>query len=118
MRNEGYSEVCAGWWPILDKYIQQLRAIDPNCEIYIKEKYGTLRIHAVSENHTWKEFREIERAAENASMTVCEVCGAPGKAKMENGWIQTLCNRCATLTPAEREIVANQIGENYIKKIF
>ena len=41
--------VLPGWWPILDKYMPQFRALDPNCEFFIKEKFGYLRIRALSQ---------------------------------------------------------------------
>ena len=94
--------VFPGWWGILDKYIPQLLAIAPDAEISIKEKYGVLRIDTVSETTNWTEFTEIEDAAELASSTVCEFCGAPGKLRTERRWMQTLCDRCNSTTEKDR----------------
>ena len=94
-----YSEsVLPGWWPILDKYIPQILEIAPDAELYIKEKFGALRLDARSETINWRAFQEIRRAAEVESEMVCEVCGAPGKLRENNGWYETLCERCNTIT--------------------
>lgn len=94
-RHELYAySVCPGWWGILDKYIPKILELAPDAELYIKEKYGLLRLDARSETVNWTAFREIEREAEIASSTVCECCGAPGKLRTNNGWRETLCERC------------------------
>ena len=90
-----YSNVHPGWWDILDKYVQQILTIAPDAEIYIKEKFGLLRLVARSETIDWKKFMEIETAARLASSTVCEWCGQPGKLRTDSYWLQTLCDRCA-----------------------
>ena len=83
-----------GWWSILDKYIPQILALAPDAELYIKEKFGALRLNVESKTINWRAFQEIKHAAELESETVCEVCGAPGKLRENNGWYETLCDRC------------------------
>lgn len=95
--------VLPGWWNILDKYVPQILAIAPDAELYIKEKFGLLRLDARSETINWTEFTEIENAAEIASSTVCECCGAPGKRRTERSWIQTLCDRCNSITDNDKK---------------
>lgn len=90
-----YGEVFPGWWDILDKYVPQILAIAPDAELYIKEKFGLLRLNARSKTVDCKEFTEIKNAAELASSTVCEWCGQPGKHRTDRMWYQTLCDRCA-----------------------
>lgn len=102
-----------GWWPILDKYISQLLAIDPNCELLVKEKYGTLRIRTVSQNHARNEFRDIEISAERASETICEICGAPGTLRPQLTWMQTLCDRCANLDSNARRRLRCELAKQY-----
>lgn len=87
-----------GWWGILDKYVPQILAIDPKAELYIKEKFGVLRLEARSETINWTEFDEISNAAEVESSTVCEFCGAPGTRRTERRWLQTTCDRCNSLS--------------------
>lgn len=108
---EARENVEPGWWPILDKYVPQLLAIDSNCELWVKEKYGTLRIRTVSKEHTWNEFREIELAAERESATICEICGAPGKIRPQLTWIQTLCDRCVNLDSNGRYQLVRELTE-------
>lgn len=100
--------VYPGWWPILDKYVPELLAIDPDCDFYIKEKYGYLRLGVRSPILDWDRVIEIENAAELASSTVCEFCGSPGFCRSERRWMQTLCDRCAT---ADRETMYKVIEE-------
>lgn len=104
-----YENVYPGWWPILDKYLPQIWAIDPDCDIIVKEKLGTLRIHPceIKEGLSWKDFASIVDEAQKASATVCEICGDPGELRNKQRWIQTLCDRCAAMKPDERAQVGN-----------
>ena len=103
---DAYDAVHPGWWPLLDTYIPQLFAIDPNCEILVKEKFGRLRLDTFSEALPWTAFTAIERAAELDSVTICENCGQPGTLRTDRSWIQTLCDRCAALDAAGlREVI-------------
>lgn len=87
-----------GWWPILQEYIPQILAIDPEAQIEVKEKFGTLRIWVGSETvEDCSVFDRFVNAAEEASKTVCEICGAPGRLRKKR-WIQTLCDDCAELS--------------------
>lgn len=109
--------VYPGWWPILEKYVPQILDIDPDSEIWVKEKYGALRVHAVSETHNWTDFTEIELAAEAESKSVCEICGEPGELRSKQRWVQTLCDRCAAMTPDERRRVGYEISEKMIHEL-
>lgn len=83
-----------GWWPVLDKYLPQILAIDPEAQIEVKEKFGALRIWIGSETvDDHSVFDPIVEAAEEASRTICERCGAPGRPRKRR-WIQTLCDHC------------------------
>lgn len=86
--------VYPGWWSILDKYIPQILELAPDAELYIKEKFGLLRLDAKSETINWTAFTEMKHAAELESETVCECCGSPGRLRTNNGWWETLCERC------------------------
>ena len=95
---EVYASVGKGWHGLLDKYLPQIYAIDPDCELIIKQKYGTLRIQPfkLSEGVSRNEFYAIAREAERASATVCEVCGESGSLRATDGfWIVTICDSCA-----------------------
>lgn len=83
-----------GWWPILDKYLPQIVELAPDCDIIVKEKYGTLRIGAYGKALDHNKLTELERVAEQESATVCEECGAPGKLRNKLFRIQTLCRGC------------------------
>ncbi len=91
------NSVYPGWWDILDEYVPKALAIASDTAFYIKEKYGVLRLSARSSTKNWEAFLELEQAAELASSTVCEFCGAPGKLRSDRPWMQTLCDRCAAI---------------------
>ena len=113
-----YSEsVGPGWWEILDQYIPQILAIDPDAELYIKEKYGVLRLRAISETHDWHDFLEIENSAKVMSSTICEQCGALGKLRPNRIWMQTLCDRCnKTHNQKIRELIAKETAAKWVSK--
>lgn len=69
-------QVWPGWWPILDKYIPIILKEDPDVQLYIKEKYGYLRIEMCSKVISMDRQIELENAAEEASSTVCEISGS------------------------------------------
>lgn len=97
-----------GWWDILDRYVPELLVIDPNCDFYIKEKFGYLRLGVRSHALDMVRAIEIENAAELESSTVCEFCGKPGVLRTDRRWLQTLCDRCAT---ADKETLRKVIEE-------
>ena len=94
-----YSCVGCGWWPILDKYIPAIQALDPECEFEPKEKFGGLRLQAFCsiDGTALKAIWQLEQEAEDMSKTVCEYCGKPGTPRTERNWIKTLCNHCNSL---------------------
>lgn len=95
-RKELYKgKVYPGWWSILDKYVPELQASNPECDLYIKEKFGLLRLSVIGLLDDSQKATEIEMAAERASSTVCEFCGRPGVLRTDRSWRQTLCERCA-----------------------
>lgn len=89
------ANVGKGWWPIVEEYLPQIVRLAPECEIIVKEKFGTLRIGVYGQMSDRDEVMRFKREAELASATVCEECGNPGKLHMELAWFLTLCDRCA-----------------------
>ena len=109
---DAHESVRAGWWTILDTYIPQILAIDPEAQIEVKEKFGTLRIWVGSETiDDWGVFSPFIEAAEEASKTVCQICGEPGYCRPNKGWIQTLCDRCFEMKPKNRYQLANNLAD-------
>lgn len=103
-----------GWWPIIDQHLAKAREIDPDCTITVKEKYGELCADIETKNHDFSEgIYLIEREMEVAAMYVCEECGASGQIVEQNGWLSTLCDRCAALNPVERRQVTEETTERY-----
>ncbi len=85
----------SGWYPILARLDDRLRAIDPDYEVYqIKEKFGTLRFY-------WSgcggaASREAVADAEAESARTCELCSTPARLKVSpTGWYRTLCEACS-----------------------
>lgn len=87
--------VGVGWYDLLSDYLDKLSKIDPDVKIMdIKEKFGTLRIFAMSENpDASDEVFELERIIEDRSGEICEECGDSGHSR-DGGWIRTLCDEC------------------------
>lgn len=104
-----------GWWGILDRYVPQLRALDPKCDLYIKEKYGMLRLYVTCETIDGKVREETRDAAELESVTVCECCGVPGRLREELVWIMTLCDRCLAADPKQRDRIEAEAEQRWLK---
>lgn len=89
-----FDYIYPGWYEIAYRAIQKIKVLDPECDIYVKEKFGLLRIRVYSTTHHRSEFREIENAAELESSTTCEFCGQPGRLRSDRSYLHTLCDRC------------------------
>jgi hypothetical protein len=77
---------------------EELESPEPQCMIVpesipqvvavqVKEKFGTLRFYYDGGDD---KIDGMVSMAESMSATMCEECGAPGKAT-QGGWIRTLC---------------------------
>ena len=103
-----------GWWTIIDDYLEQAKRIDPNCELEVKEKYGSLRADILTENDdTRAALYQIEREMEKATAGVCEICGAPGKIVNRRSWQTTVCTRCAALDDAALRPIYKETEERH-----
>jgi len=56
--------------------------------VEVKEKWGGLRITPSMADMAYYDLLD---EIENRSLTICEVCGKPGKPTEPRGWIKTLC---------------------------
>jgi len=83
-----------GWYQLIFNLSVELEARHseefPVTAIQVKEKYGGLRFYV---GYASDEMQKLIDEAESASYTICEDCGAPGKAS-GNAWIRTLCEKC------------------------
>jgi len=100
-----------GWYDLLDKLMENIMKLDVNKQVRIhqvKEKLGGLKFYTggtplrmdilgvqsieVGESGDGKEIHELIQEAEDASYTICEVCGKPGKCCVnEHKWLKTVC---------------------------
>ncbi len=103
-----------GWWPILDKYVPKILEADPDIYMYIKEKYGLLRIETSSKKIPWEQTIALEEAAEIESSTVCECCGRPGQVR-DLPWILTLCDDCLKKDMKGREAVEEETEKRWLE---
>ena len=97
-KNKSYFSISCnkGWFYLLDAIFDLIK--DHNIEISdIKEKYGELRIYAMSDDYSEK----ILQRAESLSHGICEMCGKKiessklEKDKYRNDyWIYTRCKSC------------------------
>lgn len=88
----------AGWYDLLRSLDTDLRALFPEYRVVqVKEKFGTLRFYIDTLEGATDAQRDAVRAritaAEEASATICEWCGQPGRAT-SSGWIRVLCASC------------------------
>ncbi|WP_432543957.1 TraR/DksA family transcriptional regulator [Kineococcus sp. SYSU DK002] len=89
-------ETGPGWWPLITRLHESLRAIDPDYTVAaVKEKFGGLRYHAdftvAVGGAEYERAAALVRDAEDESFRVCEVCGRPGAPDGSAPWVQTLC---------------------------
>lgn len=81
-------ECGAGWAALYQPLIDRCKA--EGAEIsQVKEKFGAMRFYAAGCS---AGLRAAIVEAEQASLTVCEVCGAPGVRLSIRGWLKTLCD--------------------------
>ncbi|MBN7457360.1 hypothetical protein [Mycobacteroides abscessus] len=81
--------VPAGWVPLMLELHERLVESCPAIEyVQIKQKWGELRVYVRNRNDA---AQELIAAAELASRTICEVCGAPGSPCVRRGWYRALC---------------------------
>ena len=95
-----------GWYSLLVKLDEQLRALLPNYELHqVKEKFGGLRyywepgetIHDDLERRA-ELAEQLVTAAEGRAGVTCELCGAAGRLhRTPARWpcYKTLCPACA-----------------------
>ena len=90
-------EVGEGWNTIVLECHRQLKHLDSEYKIFqIKEKFGGLRYYFEStftDNEITYEIMcyAVEEAEARCART-CEVCGADGILRINNGWYKTLCD--------------------------
>lgn len=78
-----------GWEQLIRKLVEDLfiNGWDGSL-LQVKEKFGGLRFYIGKGNDIlWS----IISTAETASLSICEICGEPGKLR-DGGWIKTLCD--------------------------
>jgi hypothetical protein len=81
-----------GWTDLLDAvfaWLDQIAPQHPWSASQIKEKYGSLRFYWSGDLPPLGE--EIIEAAEHLSSHLCDMCGAPGRIRTEQGWWTTRC---------------------------
>ena len=91
--NQDYAEIHVGkgWYPLVVEGFDKIDRAGGYCIEY-QEKYGTLRFDVANMDST---IEEIIDEIEEKSSTICENCGAEGKAvELKSGWILTLCDNC------------------------
>lgn len=87
-----------GWFSLIELILQYIQSYNKDkAEEYqivvyqIKEKWGILQLEI---GNYPNELAKMIEAAEKASTTTCEKCGAPGSLREFGGWYKTLCDDC------------------------
>ena len=95
----------AGWYPLICELDSVLAQIDSSYEVrQVKEKFGRLSFyaHPKTESHNGFDgpFRQAIQSAQDRSVTICELCSAPGCLHETSPmgppgrWVKTLCPAC------------------------
>ena len=79
-----------GWQKIVDGLDVAIEAIAPGTKLFIKEKFGTLRIYSEGSGEHAAEVIVLIQKAEAESEHICEACGRPGELQRRSWW-KTLC---------------------------
>ncbi|WP_163008012.1 hypothetical protein [Pseudomonas viridiflava] len=87
-----------GWFLLIQLLCEQIQeTVDASGSMaptvmYIEEKFGVMRVACSGANVA---VRTLISAAERASGSCCEACGALAQtARTKHGWIKTLCQNC------------------------
>ena len=94
-------EFMPGWWKAFGlMFCEELREDLIKCNylykfrfIQIKEKYGELRAYCNSAPIESNAF-DIIHKYEYLSNYICQYCGKPDVAQINNGWVMTICENC------------------------
>ena len=96
-----------GWRKLVEPLIDLCKAEGVEI-LQIKEKFGGLRFYVGSAG---QNVYDAIDAAEAASFSVCEECGAPGKPVDTSGWTKTACEtHSAGSEPASERITLRAPG--------
>lgn len=84
LRNILHASCEDGWLPLLEDCLTQLESFGrPFVINHVREKMGVLQIAIPTPSHLspddQRRWEDIIRTAEETSMTVCEICAAPGR---------------------------------------
>lgn len=92
-------DVNPGWYTLLERLDANLVEIAPNYRVQqVKSKFGSLSFSASPSDDPYdynEAFIEAIRAAERASIEVCELCGASAKQYVIRMWVWTVCDEHA-----------------------
>jgi hypothetical protein len=95
-----------GWYSLITDLDRKIAAVDPAYRIFgVDAMFGELWYDSGATGELWNEsvqakFVDIAvlvRAAEVASLTICEACGQPGRLMDRRGWFASLCPACSRL---------------------
>jgi hypothetical protein len=83
----GLESVGRGWQDLVRRAFQALP--EGHMIVQVKEKFGSLRIYFEPNERAYEDLLD-DLAAE--SLTICEVCGKPGRLRTDRYWQRTLCD--------------------------
>lgn len=85
-RDSAKLSVGPGWSKIIDEIFDKLPS--DAFITQVKEKFGGLRFYVDGVD---SDFYDFIQGMEEKSLTICEMCGQPGKPITDRGWIKTRC---------------------------
>jgi len=91
-----------GWTSLVENLIDDLLRVGWDGNVFqVKEKFGTLRFYIGKGSD---EMFKLIDDAERDSKTTCEVCGVPGKLRID-GWMKVLCDEHGKNRPTEHSSI-------------
>lgn len=108
-RKNGLEMVGKGWADLVNKAYDLVAAFEAQHGVsvdvnQVKEKFGGLRFYvAIPENRddlgpAKDDLYYSIHNLEQASLDICETCGAPGTCRNPSGfWVKTLCSECSLM---------------------
>lgn len=85
-----------GWLPLVEHLHEELLKLDPDYRLTcVKEKLGILCVYVQVNPEVRKRAHRLIRKVQDHSARVCELCGAPGRLRMNpRRRADTFCDRC------------------------
>lgn len=113
-------EVGSGWLPLVYELFGLLNDLQAGSGqavsiSQVKQKFGSLRIYISGGNSISEDMDLLESVFESLSMRICDICGAPGRLKSDDGY---WCTRCPHHHNSESHETLHGAAEKTIERFL